>query len=233
MLFSIIDLLTTDPLRGLIVVVTLCASLVIALTAHEFSHAYVATSLGDRTARGLGRLSLNPVRHLDPVGSALFLLAGFGWAKPVPVNPFHLRIGARMGMATVSLAGPLSNIMVAAVFGIVVRTDVVNFFLPTLALGRFESVDLVEYALISLVQWNLVLAVFNLIPIAPLDGFKVALGALPRDAASAYARTERYGPGILMVLILAGIIFDLHIFSNVIGPVVNLFSRIILGWPLV
>ena len=232
MIISIFDLLTTDPIMGLVVVVTLCASLVIVLTVHEFSHAYVATSLGDGTARGLGRLSLNPVRHLDLAGSALFLLAGFGWAKPVPVNPLHLRIGARFGMAMVSLAGPLSNVIAAAVFGIALRAGIVDLVSPGFSLGRFEGAGLIEYALVSLVRWNLVLAVFNLIPIAPLDGFKVALGILPRNAALTYARTERYGPGILMILILAGLIFGLPIFSNVIGPVVNVFGQIILGSPL-
>ena len=204
-------------------------SLVIAITVHEFSHAYVSTSLGDRTARALGRLSLNPIRHLDPFGSVLILLAGFGWGKPVPVNPSYLRIGQRLGMAMVSLAGPLSNIITAAAFGIALRAGVAGLAGPESMVAGFRSTELIEFALVSLVRWNLVLAVFNLIPIAPLDGFKVALGVLPRDAANAYAKTERYGPGILMVLILAGIVFGLPIFSRVVWPVVNLFSEIILG----
>ena len=232
LLISTLDLFTTDPLLGLITVVTLCASLIIGITVHEFSHAYVATSLGDRTALGLGRLSLNPIRHLDPIGSALILLAGFGWGKPVPVNPFYLRIGERLGMAMVSLAGPLSNVIAAAVFGIALRTGVAGLAGPESTIAGFQSSDLIEYALGQLVLWNLILAVFNLIPIAPLDGFKVALGALPRDASLVYAKTERYGPGILMILILVGFVSDLHIFSYVIWPVVNLFSQIILGWPL-
>ena len=232
MLISTLDLFTRDPLLGLVTVATLCASLVIGITVHEFSHAYVATSLGDRTARGLGRLSLNPLRHLDPVGSALILLAGFGWGKPVPVNPIYLRIGERPGMAMVSLAGPLSNIIAASVFGIVLRADIAGLTSSELTVAGFQSGRLTEFALESLVRWNLVLAVFNLLPIAPLDGFKVALGLLPRDVARKYARTERYGPGILMVLILAGIVLGFPIFSNLIGPVVNLFSQIILGWHL-
>ena len=118
MLISSIDLFDRDPILALITVVTLCASLIIGITVHEFSHAYVATSLRDRTAASLGRLSLNPIRHLDPLGSVLILLAGFGWGKPVPVSPAYLRIGQRTGMAMVSLAGPLSNIIAAAVFGI-------------------------------------------------------------------------------------------------------------------
>ena len=229
LLFSTIDLFEQDPLLGLITVVTLCASLVMAITVHEFSHAYVATSLGDRTAFNLGRLSLNPIRHLDPVGSVLILLAGFGWGKPVPVSPAFLRIGQRIGMAMVSLAGPLSNVIAAAAFGIAIRADVAGLAGPEFTVGRFEGGALIEYALESLVRWNLVLAVFNLLPIAPLDGFKVALGVLPRDAANAYARTERYGPGILLILILAGIVFGIPVFSTVIWPVVNLFGEIILG----
>ncbi len=229
MLISSIDLFTRDPLLGLITVVTLCVSLIIGITVHEFSHAYVATSLGDRTAVNLGRLSLNPVRHLDPLGSALILLAGFGWGKPVPVSPAYLRIGQRVGMAMVSLAGPLSNIIAAAVFGLAVRADIAGLPGSEFTVGGFQGSALIEYALESLVRWNLVLAVFNLLPIAPLDGFKVALGVLPRDAANAYAKTERYGPGILLILILAGFVFDIPVFSTVIWPVVNLFGEIILG----
>ena len=229
MLISSIDLFGRDPLLGLITVVTLCASLVIGITVHEFSHAYVATSLGDRTAVNLGRLSLNPVRHLDPLGSVLILLAGFGWGKPVPVSPAFLRIGQRTGLAMVSLAGPLSNVIAAAVFGIAFRADVAGLPGSEFTVGRFQGGDLIAFALVSLVRWNLVLAVFNLLPIAPLDGFKVALGVLPREAANAYARTEKFGPGILLILILAGIVFGIPIFSTVIWPVVNLFGEIILG----
>ena len=229
MLISSIDLFERDPLLGLITVITLCASLVIGITVHEFSHAYVATSLGDRTAVNLGRLSLNPIRHLDPLGSVLILLAGFGWGKPVPVSPAYLRIGQRIGMAMVSLAGPLSNVVAATVFGIALRADVAGLSGPEFTVGRFEGRALIEFALVSLVRWNLVLAVFNLLPIAPLDGFKVALGVLPREASNAYAKTERYGPGILLILILAGIVFGIPVFSTVIWPVVNLFGEIILG----
>lgn len=229
MILSTIDLFQRDPLLGLITVVTLCASLVIGITVHEFSHAYVATSLGDRTARNLGRLSLNPVRHLDPLGSALILLAGFGWGKPVPVSPAYLRIGQRMGMAMVSLAGPLSNIIAATVFGLLLRANVPGLIGPETVVVGFQGSGLIGYALVELVKWNLILAVFNLLPIAPLDGFKVALGVLPREAANSYAKTERYGPGILLILILAGIVFGIPVFSTVIWPVVNLFSEIILG----
>ena len=229
MLFSTIDLFERDPLLGLITVVTLCVSLVIGITVHEFSHAYVATSLGDRTAVNLGRLSLNPLRHLDPLGSVLILLAGFGWGKPVPVSPAYLRIGQRTGLAMVSLAGPLSNVIAAAVFGMAFRADVAGLTGPEFMVGRFQGSDLIAFALLSLVRWNLVLAVFNLLPIAPLDGFKVALGVLPREAANAYARTERFGPGILLILIVAGIAFGIPVFSTLIWPVVNLFGEIILG----
>ena len=233
MLFESLDLFQRDPLLGLITAATLCASLVICITFHEFSHAYVATSLGDQTARGLGRLSLNPVRHFDPVGTVLILIAGFGWGKPVPVNPANLRIGMRPGMAMVSLAGPLSNIVLAAVFGITLRLDLIRPAVSGTTVFGFDGADLAAFALLSLVQWNLILAVFNLLPIAPLDGFKVALGVLPRSVSIRFARLEPYGPGILMALIAAGFLLpDLRIFSGILAPVVNLLSEIILGLPL-
>ena len=215
---------------GVITLGTLCASLLIGITFHEFSHAYVATSLGDHTARGLGRLTLNPLRHLDPFGTALIFFAGFGWGKPVPVNPHFLRIGARQGMALVSLAGPASNIVAAAVFAIPLRLGLVESGSAGLAILSESGAGILGYALVSLVFWNLLLAVFNLLPIAPLDGFKVAVGLLPRDASKAFAKLEPYGPGILLAIILLGFISpNLRILSEIIGPAINFLSLIIMG----
>ena len=204
--------------------------MLICITFHEFSHAYVATSLGDHTAREQGRLSLNPVRHLDPIGTALIVFAGFGWGKPVPVNPFLLRIRPRHGMALVSLAGPVANILAAIVFALPLRLGIVESGSMGLSvLGGTGSV-LLGYALVSLVYWNLLLAVFNLLPIAPLDGFKVVLGLLPREASNVFAKLEPYGPAILIAIILLGIVSpNLRIFSAMIRPVVNLMGFVILG----
>ena len=230
MIFSTIDLFLTDPLLAVITVGTLCGALLICITFHEFSHAYVATSLGDHTARAQGRLSLNPVRHLDPIGTALIVFAGFGWGKPVPVNPFSLRIGPRHGMALVSLAGPAANILAAVLFALPLRFGIVKSGALGLSVLGETGAGLLGYVLVSLVFWNLLLAVFNLLPIAPLDGFKVVVGLLPREASKAFARLERYGPGILIAIILLGIISpNLRILSGVIRPAVNLLGIVILG----
>ena len=233
MLIATLDLFQNDPTLGVITVTTLCASLLIGITVHEFSHAFVASSLGDHTARALGRLSLNPIRHLDPIGTVLILVAGFGWGKPVPINPARLRIGIRPGMAAVSMAGPLSNIVAASVFGLALRTNITESLGAGVTVVGYQAADLIEFALVSLVRWNLILAVFNLLPIAPLDGFKVAVGILPRDTSNSFARLEPYGPRILLLLILAGFVLpDLRIFSGLLAPVVNLLSEIILGQSL-
>ena len=230
MLFSTVDLLLENPLLGLITLGTFCVSLAVCITVHEFSHAFVATSLGDTTARRQGRLSLNPARHLDPMGTALIFLAGFGWGKPVPVGAENLRTGPRTGVALVSLAGPMSNVLLATLCAVPIRFGMVSSGALGLSVLGESSANLVGYVLVSLVFWNLILAVFNLLPIAPLDGFKVAVGVLPRDAASAFSRLERYGPGILLVIVVLGLFSpNLRILSGILAPVVNLLSLIILG----
>ncbi len=231
MLLQTIDLFQIDPALAVITLATFSLSLVIGITFHEFSHAYVATTLGDDTARAQGRLTLNPLAHLDTFGTILIFFAGFGWGKPVPVNPIFLRIGYRQGMAAVSLAGPLSNIIAAAVFAIPLRTGLVESSGGGFSvLGR---TDVLGYALLSLVFWNLILAVFNLLPIAPLDGFKVALGLLPRNVANSFARLEPYGPGLLLVIIALGFLSpNLRILPIIISPILNFLSLVVLGRPL-
>ena len=148
----------------------------------------------------------------------------------MPVNPMYLRIGGLRGMALVSLAGPASNIVAASIFAIPIKAGVVGSQFRGLALFGGTIADLAGYVLISLVFWNLLLAAFNLLPVAPLDGFKVALGVLPRDAAHAFARSERYGPGILMLIILSGILLPgPGILSSFLSPILNLLSTIVLG----
>ena len=208
-------------------------SLILAITFHEFSHAYAAVSLGDNTARSQGRLTLNPLAHLEPFGTILIFLAGFGWGKPTPVNPMFLRIGYRSGMAAVSLAGPVSNIIIAILFAIPLRVGLIESGKGGLSIAGYGSDDILTFTLEQLVFWNLLLAVFNLLPIAPLDGFKVALGLLPRNAANSFARLEPYGPGILLVIIALGFLSpNLRILSMIIGPLLNLLSIVILGRPL-
>ena len=233
MLFRTIDLFQIDPALAIISLAAFSLSLVIAITFHEFSHAYAASSLGDNTARALGRLTLNPLAHLDPLGAILIFFAGFGWGKPTPVNPAFLRIGYRPGMAAVSFAGPVSNVILAILFAIPIRAGLVETTGSGFSVAGYGSDAILAFTLEQLVFWNLLLAVFNLLPIAPLDGFKVALGLLPRNAANSFARLEPYGPGILLVIIALGFLSpNLRILSIVISPVLNLLSVIILGRPL-
>jgi Zn-dependent protease len=190
------------------------AGFIIAITIHEFSHAYVAFLLGDRTAQQAKRLTLNPLRHLDPFGSLLLLLTifsgapGIGWGRPVPVDPRRLR-GGRLGMAAVSAAGPFSNVCLAIVAAVLVRY---------VAAGTFEQQDLTLDFLGTLIVLNVGLAVFNLLPIAPLDGFGVVVGVLPWSIASFFARLGQYGPGILLLLIFSGSIIRFDLLGMILGP---------------
>ena len=214
-------------------------ALIIGITVHEFSHAISAYRLGDPTAKNLGRVTLNPRAHLDPFGTLLIFFVGFGWGKPTPVDPTYFRGNQISGMAMVSLAGPISNLIVAALLAITVHAGVFDSalirtgqmgFLPfSLASGRF-GVGHLEYFVGSLITWNLLLAAFNLIPIAPLDGFKIVLGFLPRKQALSWMRLERFGPGILMIVIMMGIVLPVSILGRIIFPLISFFSFVLLGW---
>ena len=227
MLFRLLDQIEANPFDGLVTLFSFCLALLVAFTVHEFSHALSATRLGDPTARSEGRLSLNPRAHLDVVGTAMILLAGFGWAKPVPVNAAYLRIGPRSGMAVVALAGPLSNILTAAVAAVPLNAGLAGAG----CLGcvfRGGPGEIPGYVLESVVFWNLLLAAFNLIPLVPLDGFKVALGVLPREAAFRFAQLERYGPAPLLVLVMLGFLVpSASIFPRIVGPMIDALARLV------
>ncbi|MBO5140085.1 MAG: site-2 protease family protein [Peptococcaceae bacterium] len=170
-------------------------AVLLAITLHELAHGYVAYCLGDNTAKAAGRLTLNPLAHLDPIGALMMLIAGFGWAKPVPVNPFFFKGNRTTGMMLVSLAGPLVNLIVAYIA-----------YAVYVAGQGFYTVPFMNQFLNYCIILNVFLAVFNLIPIPPLDGSKILAGFLPKQTAFKFLTTmERYGFVILMVLILFNI----------------------------
>lgn len=164
-------------------------AILIAVTVHEFAHAWAATRLGDPTPRMRGRLSLNPLVHLDFLGSLLLLTVGFGWAKPVEVNPSYFADGRR-GMLAVAAAGPVSNIVAMFVVGLLWK------------LGLAESSPVLARLVFSIVSINAVLAVFNMLPVPPLDGSRILSGLLPPAQALAYDRVAPYGPLLLLVLLI-------------------------------
>ena len=172
--------------------VGILVALVVGITFHEFSHAFVADELGDHRPRALGRVSLNPIRHLDPIGSLMFLIAGFGWGKPVPVNAYALRPG-RIGLTVVALAGPTANFLVAAVVAVVFRV---------LQLAGLMDADFPRLVVISIVYYNAVLGLLNLIPIPPLDGYNVVLPLLPPRQAFVVQRYAQYGFIVLLLLLV-------------------------------
>jgi Zn-dependent protease len=173
-------------------------TLVIAFTVHEFSHAWVATRLGDDTPRIHGRLTLNPLKHLDILGSILLIIGGFGWAKPVPVNPYQLGKRSQAGMMLVSLAGPFSNFIMAALAALPIRFGLVNAVSGVTGSSMFPSPYdfLTEFIFI-----NLILMLFNLIPISPLDGDKIADYFAPPPMARLLERIRPYGPIILLAVL--------------------------------
>jgi len=186
-----------------------------SLTVHEFFHAYLAYRFGDSTARDAGRLTLNPLAHLDLFGTMMMFLSGFrfGWAKPVPVNPYNLR-NPRVANFWISAAGPLSNLGLAFIFGMLFRMSVGG------SLGLPSVV--VQFFLIG-VMINVSLAFFNLIPLFPLDGSHILESILPPEFEPTLNRFQRYAPFLLMFLILVGG------FWLILGPFISYFVYLFAG----
>ena len=223
MLLGSYQLLLTDPASFFRLAVLVVFSLLLAVTVHEFSHTLVANGLGDSTARRLGRLSLNPIRHLDPSGSIMLLAAGFGWGKPVPVDQEKLSQG-RLGAAMVVAAGPLSNLVVAFLLAVPIKVGLLGWSSPSLSRTTYVMSGGLREGISDIlgivIFMNILLAVFNLIPLAPLDGSKLVKELLPRHLASAYARWERYGPLLLVGLVMSDYFFHTGILRTVLGPIV-------------
>ena len=174
---------------------------ILALSVHESSHALAAWRLGDDTARGMKRISLNPFRHLDPIGFLMMLVAGFGWARPVPVNMYRFK-NPKLGMALTAAAGPISNILLAFLSGFGLWLTAYLYY-PQLLLERGAGYLLHSFFSVSCIL-NTGLAVFNLLPISPLDGSKLLAVVLPEQTHEKLMRYERYGFFVLMFLVYSG-----------------------------
>jgi Zn-dependent protease len=202
--------------------IILAPPLLLALTVHEFAHGYVAYRLGDPTAKSLGRLTLNPLKHLDPIGTIAFFFIKFGWAKPVPVNPAYFK-NPKKDMLWVALAGPATNLGLAVISAIVTKFIwALASMLPYSALAEAILVPL-NGMLIASVWINLVLCIFNFLPIPPLDGSRILTGILPNDLARSYLQVERYGFIIILVLAFSGVL------SKVILPVISFANNLLLS----
>ncbi len=198
-------------------------TLVIALSFHEFAHAWTANFFGDDTPRMHGRLTLNPLAHLDPIGSLMLVVAGFGWAKPVPVNMYALQRRSHSAPMLVAAAGPLSNLLLAILAAIPFRLGLVPFTISTRIIPSAYNF------LSTFIQINLVLMIFNLIPLSPLDGEKVAQSLFPRSWVNFLDRIRPYGPLILMGLLFVLPRLGIDIIGWLIRPVFNLFWTLLVG----
>ena len=201
------------PLEYLII---LAPVLLFSLCFHEFSHAYIANKLGDNTAKRLGRLNISPLNHLDPMGTFMLLIVGFGWAKPVPVNPYNLK-NPKKDMMLIAAAGPISNLILALIGSLLMR------FLPYSIISSFLEVF---YLFIYI---NIALAIFNLIPLPPLDGSQIISGLVPYHKQNLLNKIHQYGPNILMGLIFIGIFTKINIIHIVMSPFINFFLYLFLG----
>jgi Zn-dependent protease len=221
--FYYLDLLEIDFYLFLAFAGAVTSALLLGISFHEFCHAASASALGDQTARRLGRVSLNPLVHLDPFGTILLFMAGFGWGKPVPVNVYALRNGPRTGMAIVAAAGPISNLAVATVLAVPIRLGWTPWHSPFAVVWTtgWTATDYVGLFLSAGVLLNCILAVFNLLPIAPLDGFRVWVGLLPIELARPIAQMERYGILVLMALFFLGPAVGINFFGAVVRPAVE------------
>jgi len=201
--------------------------LLTAFSFHEFAHAWAAVRFGDETPRVTGRLTLNPLAHLDPLGSLMLIAVGFGWAKPVQVNPYVLQRRSPAAMMWVSLAGPASNLLLAIIASIPFQLGLVSALGAAFSTGSIlPSLDKLLYEFVYI---NLLLFWFNLIPIAPLDGEKIFTYFLPANMARVFDTIRPYGPMILMVLIFIGPLLGVNILGMIIGPPLQAMMSFLVG----
>jgi Zn-dependent protease len=196
----------------------------LAITVHEYAHAWMANRMGDPTAKEMGRLTLNPLPHLDLFGTIAMLILGFGWAKPVMVNPLNLK-NPRQDNLWISLAGPVSNLLSALILGMLFRAG--GHFL-----GLSHTGELILLMLLLAVRLNIILAIFNLLPIPPLDGYHVLEGLVSNNAYIKLQQFERAGSMILLGLVLVSSFARVNIFGAIFNPFLALFGMIFAGQSL-
>ncbi len=200
-------------------------TLIIAFTFHEFSHALTAVRLGDNTPRYDGRLTLNPLRHLDPWGCLMLLATGFGWAKPVRVNQQAVRRKTKAGMMLVAAAGPFANFLLALAAALLLRSGSIRNTLPFGLAWMPRPI----YFLHQFIWTNISLLVFNLVPLAPLDGEKVAGYFMPASFRSTWRRIQSHGPQILMLCFFVLPYIGVPFVENIISTLSYSLYRILVG----
>jgi Zn-dependent protease len=209
---------------------TLISRIFVLLTAfaiHEFAHAWTADRFGDPTPRDNGRLTLNPMAHLDPMGSLMLIVAGFGWAKPVPVNPYILARRSSAAMMWVALAGPASNLVMALIAAIPFQLGLVTAFEAFANAGTIlPSLDKLLWEFVYI---NLLLMLFNLIPLAPLDGEKILYYLLPVSGQRVMDNIRPYGPIILLAVVFAGPLLGFNLLGSIIGPPLSAMMSVLVG----
>jgi len=231
------DLIDKDFGVFLTLVASSFLALIVGIAFHEFCHAFVANSLGDTLPKRQGRVTLNPLAHLDPFGTLLMLFAGFGWGKPVQHNPNGLKMSPKTATLLVAAAGPLSNFAAAALLAIPLKMGWVPYINPLsnipAVIFRLQVQTPGEYLglfLTGAVYLNVVLGVFNLLPLPPLDGYNVALGILPRDLSNTLAKINQYGLGPLFLLLFAiPFLTGYSPLSDIMGPPVVRLVRLFTG----
>ena len=200
--------------------------LLISLTIHEFSHGYVAYLLGDDTAKRAGRLTLNPISHIDPLGLIMLFIARIGWAKPVPINPYNFQ-NYKKDTAITAAAGPVSNFIVAILLSIVF--SIYKNIDPTIVNYAGQITKLAPYIIHFAILINLALGLFNLIPVPPMDGSKILGGFLSDEAFYKYTAKEKQGAQILMIILLISFVFRLNLIGAIIMPPLNFFLKLLTG----
>ena len=211
-----LNYLFTNPILFIIYLI----SILTAISIHEFSHALAADYLGDPTPRLQGRLKLNPLVHIDKIGMLFLLFFGFGWGKPVEFDPYNLK-SPRKDAAIISLAGPSSNFILAIILSLLIKLFIFSQLNFLIIIGSL--------IFIPMIKMNIILGVFNLLPIHPLDGFKIVGGVLPEEKAREWNQLQRYGMIFLILLIFP--IGGRSMLTSVLQPIVGFITNLLISFP--